>query len=257
MARLDQELVTQNLVATRSLAQQLIKAGNVEVYLNGQWVAHTKPSFQCGPGQPLRLLASDATRYVSRGGLKLAGALNYCGLSVAGATALDVGQSTGGFSDCLLQAGVAKVVGIDVGRDQLTDAIKQDPRVVYYEGINARQLPIGELQQQAPGGFDLIVMDVSFISQALIVPGLVALLRPGGQFVCLVKPQFEVGKSGIGKKGIVRDAALYLEVKQQITALYQSLGCAVHDYFDSPITGGDGNREFFIWAEAPHPAKVL
>ncbi|WP_041521928.1 TlyA family RNA methyltransferase [Gilvimarinus agarilyticus] len=256
MARLDQELVAQNLVATRSLAQQLIKAGSVEVYINGQWLAQTKPSFQCGTGQPLRLLASEATQYVSRGGLKLAGALNHCGMSVSGATALDVGQSTGGFSDCLLQAGALKVVGIDVGRDQLADAIKQDPRVVYYEGINARQLPADELQQQAPSGFDVIVMDVSFISQALIVPGLVPLLKPGGQLLCLVKPQFEVGKSGIGKKGIVRDASLYLDVKQRIVELYQSLGCVVHDYFDSPITGGDGNREFFIWAQSAQPTQA-
>ncbi|WP_049723056.1 TlyA family RNA methyltransferase [Gilvimarinus polysaccharolyticus] len=249
MPRLDQELVQQQLVASRSLAQQLIKAGNVEVYASGFWQAQTKPSFQCHAQQPIRLLATTATQYVSRGGLKLAGALQHCGLNPAGQTALDVGQSTGGFSDCLLQAGAAHVVGIDVGREQLAEKIKTDPRVTYYEGINARTLPAATLLAHAPAGFDLTVMDVSFISQALIVPELIPLIKPAGHLLCLVKPQFEVGKSGIGKKGIVRDPALYPEVKQRIIALYQSLGCRVHDYFDSPITGGDGNHEFFIWAE--------
>jgi 23S rRNA (cytidine1920-2'-O)/16S rRNA (cytidine1409-2'-O)-methyltransferase len=252
MARLDQELVNQNLVATRSLAQQLIKAGSVEVYLSGHWVLQTKPSFQCSGKQAIRLLDTDATQYVSRGGLKLAGALHHCKLDISGLVALDVGQSTGGFSDCLLQSGVAKVVGVDVGRDQLVEKIKNDARVAYYEGINARELPADMLLHHTDAGFDLAVMDVSFISQTLIAPELVPLLKPGGHLLCLVKPQFEVGKSGIGKKGIVRDASLYPDVQQRITALYESLGCRVHDYFNSAITGGDGNREFFIWAQKMH-----
>lgn len=249
MPRLDQELVTQGLVPNRSLAQQLIKAGSIEVRVAGHWVVPTKPSFACTAGQAMRVLDTQAAQYVSRGGLKLAGALAHCGLKVNGLTALDVGQSTGGFSDCLLQAGAARVVGVDVGREQLVASIKNNPRVIYYEGINARELPAPTLLQHAPGGFDLAVMDVSFISQALIVPSLVKLLKPGGHLLCLVKPQFEVGKSGIGKKGIVRDASLYQDVQQRMMALYQSLGCCVRDYFDSPITGGDGNREFFIWSE--------
>jgi 23S rRNA (cytidine1920-2'-O)/16S rRNA (cytidine1409-2'-O)-methyltransferase len=249
MPRLDQELVTQNLAATRSLAQKLIKAGSVEVKTQAGWAAQTKPSFTCGVGQCVRVLDNPAARYVSRGGLKLAGALAHCGLRVNSLIALDVGQSTGGFSDCLLQAGAARVVGVDVGREQLKASIKANPRVVCYEGINARELPADTLLQHAPGGFDLAVMDVSFISQTLIAPALAPLLKPGGQLLCLVKPQFEVGKAGIGKNGIVRDARLYRQVQERISALYQQLNCTVLDYFDSAITGGDGNREFFIWAQ--------
>lgn len=248
MRRLDILLVERGLAASRSQAQALIEAGQVQWRQADQWRTATKASLKLEPECELRAELGEAQRYVSRGGLKLTGALERTGVNPEGMTVLDVGQSTGGFTDCLLQAGAAKVVGVDVGREQLVPSLRDDPRVVFYEGINARELPTDELLAQAPGGFDLLVMDVSFISQTLILPGLPALLKPGGQLLSLVKPQFEVGKAGIGKGGIVRDTSLYRKVETDLRGMCEQLGLAVRDYFPSPITGGDGNREFFIWA---------
>lgn len=251
MERLDKQLVEQGLAASRTQAQRLIETGRVEINRAGRWRVEKKASTKLSPEVELRLLPGSQDRYVSRGGLKLQGALEKAGIPPDRLTVLDVGQSTGGFTDCLLQAGARKVVGVDVGRDQLVPALREDPRVVFYEGINARQLPQEELLWQSPGGFDLVVMDVSFISQTLILPGLPALLRPGGHLLSLVKPQFEVGREGIGKGGIVRDAGLYRDVEARIRSACESLGLVVEDYFASPITGGDGNREFFIAAQKP------
>lgn len=251
MERLDKQLVEQGLASSRTQAQRLIETGRVEVNRAGRWQLEKKASTKLSPEVELRVLPGSEDRYVSRGGLKLEGALTQAGIDAARFTALDVGQSTGGFTDCLLQSGARKVVGVDVGRQQLVPALQEDPRVVFYEGINARELPLQELLWQSPGGFDLVVMDVSFISQTLILPGLPALLRPGGHLLSLVKPQFEVGREGIGKGGIVRDAGLYREVEARIRSACESLGLVVEDYFASPITGGDGNREFFIAAQKP------
>lgn len=248
MKRLDVLLVERGLAASRSQAQALIDAGQVRWLQAGQWRTATKASLKLEPECELQAELGEEQRYASRGGLKLSGALERTGIDPKAMIALDVGQSTGGFTDCLLQAGAAKVVGVDVGHDQLVPSLRGDPRVVFYEGINARALPAGELLAQAPGGFDLLVMDVSFISQTLILPGLPALLRPGGKLLSLVKPQFEVGKAGIGKGGIVRDASLYKKVETDLRAICGQLGLEVRDYFPSPITGGDGNREFFIHA---------
>ncbi len=253
MERLDKALVTRALADTRSQAQRMIEAGRVSTHVDDGWQVLNKASVKIPDGQLLKVEPGEDDQFVSRGGLKLRGALAYAGLKPEGWAALDVGQSTGGFTDCLLQAGVAKVVGVDVGRDQLVPALKEHPKVVFFEGINARDLPVETLLVEAPGGFDLIVMDVSFISQTLILPGLPALLKPGGHLLSLVKPQFEVGKAGIGKGGIVRDARLYEEVERRIRAQCEALGLTLEGYFPSPITGGDGNREFFVSARLAAP----
>lgn len=252
MERLDKQLVARGLASTRTQAQRMIETGRVSLKQNDVWQLQTKPGAKVAAEALLQVAPSDDDQYVSRGGLKLQGALEHTGLSPRGWRALDVGQSTGGFTDCLLQAGADKVVGVDVGRDQLVPALREDSRVVFFEGINARQLPEDRRVTEAgASGFDLAVMDVSFISQTLILPGLPRLLKPGGHLLSLVKPQFEVGKTGIGKGGIVRDTSLYAEVQQRIEAVCSDQGLELRDYFASPIKGGDGNREFFVWAQKP------
>ncbi|WP_347329893.1 TlyA family RNA methyltransferase [Marinimicrobium locisalis] len=251
MERLDKVLVAQGLAQTRTQAQRLIDAGRVSARLSGAWQVVRKPGLKIPEEAELRAQPGEEERYASRGGLKLWGALERTGVSMADQVVLDVGQSTGGFTDCALQAGAAKVVGVDVGREQLIPALRRDPRVVCLEGINARALPADALLGEASGGFDRVVMDVSFISQTLILPGLPAVMKPGAQLLSLVKPQFEVGREGIGKGGIVRDPRLYGEVEARLRACCESLGFEVRDYFDSPIKGGDGNREFFLSAVRP------
>ncbi|WP_027329734.1 TlyA family RNA methyltransferase [Marinimicrobium agarilyticum] len=248
MDRLDKVLVARGLVQTRTQAQRLIDAGRVSAFVSGTWQVVRKPGQKISEDTELQAEPGEEERYASRGGLKLWGALERTGVSVADRVVLDVGQSTGGFTDCVLQAGAAKVVGVDVGRDQLNPALRQDPRVVCLEGINARDLPTEILLKEAPEGFERVVMDVSFISQTLILPGLPALMKPGAHLLSLVKPQFEVGRDGIGKGGIVRDERLYAEVEARICDLCGEVGLVVEAYFDSPIKGGDGNREFFVSA---------
>ena len=258
MRRLDLILVDQGKVASRTRAQRLISAGKVKVRAGAQWETPVKAGQKYPDWIDIDIDQDEADRYVSRGGLKLQGALAMSGLSLAGATVIDVGQSTGGFTDCALQAGAAKVVGIEVGHGQLVDALRDDSRVICLEGMNARALPISLLDYSpAQQGFDVAVMDVSFISQTRILPALVLLLRPGGHLLSLVKPQFEVGPGGLGKGGIVRDDSLYPQVEQTIKACCQEVGLSVCGYFDSPITGGDGNREFFIWAQLTVPSSTV
>lgn len=243
--RLDQRLVTLGLARSRAQAQALIKAGQVS--LAGKVI--TKASHPCTADDTPTIKSSELTRYVSRGGLKLQGALHHTGIKVQGLSLLDMGQSTGGFTDCLLQAGAMKIVGVDVGRDQLDPQLRSDLRVTCLEGINGRDLPTDALLANTPkGGFDGLVMDVSFISQTLILPKVLPLVRPGGFLLSLVKPQFELQPEQIGKGGIVRDEALYPLVEQKISTACQLLQWQVRDYFASPIEGGDGNREFFIYA---------
>jgi 23S rRNA (cytidine1920-2'-O)/16S rRNA (cytidine1409-2'-O)-methyltransferase len=245
--RADQLLVAQGLANTRSQATRLIKEGAVYALIDGHQRPITKPSMKLDDSTQLQVTDQNCLRYVSRGALKLEKALTLLP-SVKGQTALDVGQSTGGFTDCLLQAGAAKVVGVDVGHDQLAKSLLADDRVICLEGINARDLPAEQLLEYSPQGYDLAVMDVSFISQTLILPGLVTLIKPGGWLVSLVKPQFEVGRDGVGKGGIVRDASLYALVKKNLTGQLQQLGLTTQHFIDSPITGGDGNREFLMLA---------
>jgi 23S rRNA (cytidine1920-2'-O)/16S rRNA (cytidine1409-2'-O)-methyltransferase len=248
--RADQCLVDQGLAPTRSIARRLIENG--QVWLEGKAV--NKPAYIVQDATRLCVLADETDRYVSRGGLKLAGALAASGISVRGCVCLDVGQSTGGFTDCLLQQGASRVVGVEVGHGQLHPRLKADPRVASFEGVNGRALKAADLGEAMPvGGFERMVADVSFISLTLILPCLPALLSPAGQMLLLVKPQFEVGPGGVGKGGIVRDQARYAEVEDKLRQCCQNLRLKVEGWFESVITGGDGNREFFIWIRHAKP----
>jgi 23S rRNA (cytidine1920-2'-O)/16S rRNA (cytidine1409-2'-O)-methyltransferase len=235
--RLDRLLVERGLVESREKAQALIMAG--EVLLNGQKAAK--------PGQPV---AEDCTLevlarppFVSRGGLKLAGALRHFAIDPAGKVCVDIGASTGGFTDALLQAGALRVHAVDVGVGQLAWRLRTDPRVRLHEGINAREIRPGEIGEPAA----LLTCDVSFISVTLILPAAVALLQPDGQMVILIKPQFEVGKGQVGKGGIVRDPLLHQAACDRVTAAVRDLGFET-DMMDSPILGAEGNKEFLLHA---------
>ncbi len=254
-SRADQLLVQRGLASTRSQAQRLIASGGV------QWrPADAAPwrgvakSGELLPAQAALQLIDDAqARYVSRGGLKLAGALQATGLQPAGWRCLDVGQSTGGFTDCLLQQGAQQVVGVDVGHGQLAEALRQDARVQTLEKCNARQLTRAQVDPDGRG-FDLIVGDLSFISLTLVLPALCACMDARTQLLLLVKPQFELQPHDLGKGGIVRNAALYPQVRQRMEDACRRLGLHLRQWLDSPIEGGDGNREFFLWAHWPSAA---
>ena len=250
--RADQLLVERGLAVSRSQAQRLI-AGGVQWRLGATAFRRVAKNGEEVPTAAELVLMDDAeARYVSRGGLKLEGALKAAGWDVSGWRCLDVGQSTGGFTDCLLTLGAAQVVGIDVGRDQLHPRLRSDPRVVCIEGLNARELQPGDARlPAAEQGFDLVVGDVSFISLTLVLPGLLAGLRPGGHLLMLVKPQFELQPGQVGKGGIVRDPALYEQVEARIRQACAAAGLQVQAWRDSPIAGGDGNREFFVQAVRP------
>lgn len=251
--RADQWLVRRGLAPTRSAAQRLIERGGVRwrTAAGSPWQVPRKAGDDIPEGAEAALVDDAEVRYVSRGGLKLAGALAHTGLSVAGCRCLDVGQSTGGFTDCLLKAGAAAVVGVDVGHGQLHERLRADPRVVAVERCNARELDAAALVRAggpaAAPPFDRIVGDLSFISQTLVWPALVPLLAADGQMLMLVKPQFELQPGDIGKGGLVRDPAAHERVRERIRGAAQALGLRLRDYFDSPIAGGDGNREFFAW----------
>jgi 23S rRNA (cytidine1920-2'-O)/16S rRNA (cytidine1409-2'-O)-methyltransferase len=239
--RADQLLVERGLAATRSQAQRLIAAGVRWRGARG-WQAVAKNGDELPPAAEIELLDDAEKRYVSRGGLKLEGALAASGIDVHGKRCLDVGQSTGGFTDCLLAHGAARVTGVDVGHGQLHDKLRHDPRVIAIEKLNARELSA----QQVGSDFDLVVGDLSFISLTLVLPALVPLLRSGGDLLMLVKPQFELRPSQVGKGGIVSDPSLYAVVKQRLRDACTQLGLQVRGWHASPIAGGDGNREFFI-----------
>jgi len=179
-------------------------------------------------------------------------------LSVKGLRCLDVGQSTGGFTDCLLQQGAAEVVGIDVGHAQVHERIRADERVTCIEGVNARELKLDDERiPEGTEGFDVVVGDVSFISLTLVLPGVVQFLKPEGQLLMLVKPQFELQPGQVGKHGIVRDTSLYAFVEDRVRSTLAGLGMKATAWQDSVIDGGDGNKEFFIQAVWAHPQSVL
>lgn len=267
--RADQLLVARALASSRSQAQRLIEGG-LRWRVGEVWKTVTKNGDEIPVDAELQLQDLSEARYVSRGGLKLEAALQQLKLSVAGWSCLDVGQSTGGFTDCLLQQGATQVVGVDVGSAQLHPSLRADPRVLCVEKLNARSLDASDLiaaeqdatrarghfdadpdtLAQAPfePAFNLIVGDLSFISQTLVLPALVPLLKPGAGLLMLVKPQFELQPGQVGKGGIVRDAGLYLLVEQRLRECCAALGLQVSAWFDSPIDGGDGNHEFFMYA---------
>jgi 23S rRNA (cytidine1920-2'-O)/16S rRNA (cytidine1409-2'-O)-methyltransferase len=324
--RADQLLVIRGLASTRAQAQRLIASGvqwlklghhhTAQGAISGAeigaasssgsalyWQRIAKNGDILPDDAQIELLNDAEARYVSRGGLKLEGALKQLSLSVAGSTCLDVGQSTGGFTDCLLQQGAARVVGVDVGFGQLHDKLRSDERVLCFERVNAREpgaiateirkLLLGEegldadldedsefdddnygddgaeftpkniatqatntpastlFEHDFVAEFDFIVGDLSFISQTLVLPAIAPLLKPNGCLVMLVKPQFELNFGQVGKGGIVREAALYEQVEKRVREAYAEQGLTVHAWLESPIQGGDGNREFFI-----HASKV-
>lgn len=253
MQRADKLLVELGLVPSRALAQKLIDEGKVTYLSDSGRKPIPKVSFKLSEANKPEITDSDLTRYVSRGGLKLEGALKHAQINPEGQVALDVGQSTGGFTDCLIQHGVRKVIGVEVGHDQLNQGLRDRKEIVCLEGINARQLPKDDLLAYSPAGFDMIVMDVSFISQTLILPELAPLLSKNGKLVSLVKPQFEVGQSGLGKGGIVRDKEQYKVAETRIRGCCKNNKLKVEFFFDSPIKGGDGNKEFFIVASLEKP----
>lgn len=248
MTRLDLLLVQQQLASSRTHARKLIDAGRVLLADGNHWRPANKASQSVSEDTRIQVEPLPEDQYVSRAGLKLAGILEQTGLNPTGWRALDVGCSTGGFSDCLLQRGAELVVGVDVGHGQLATALREDPRMHLFEGLNARHLTADQIAPYADQGFDAVVMDVSFISQTLILPQLPPLMKDSGHLLSLVKPQFEVGPEGIGKGGLVRDPALYKSVQEKIYALCDALGLDIQNYMESPITGGDGNREFLLWA---------
>jgi 23S rRNA (cytidine1920-2'-O)/16S rRNA (cytidine1409-2'-O)-methyltransferase len=235
--RVDQLLVERGLAESREKAQALIIAG--QVLVNGQKAV--KPGHSVAGESRVEVL--ERMPYVSRGGYKLAEALVYWALDVTGWNCLDVGASTGGFTDCLLQRGAARVWAVDVGHGQIDWRLRNDPRVVVREGVNARFLAAGDFVER----FDLAVCDASFISLTLLIPAIAPLLTERGRMVLLVKPQFEVERGQVGKGGIVRDAALHQAACGRVRGAVEALGFGV-DIIESPILGAEGNREFLLYA---------
>ena len=242
-SRLDKILVDRGLVASRERAQALILAGKVLV--NEQKIE--KSGTQIDEASTIRLLGEDL-RYVSRGGLKLASALEHWGIDVDEKICLDVGASTGGFTDCLLQNGAARVIAIDTGYGQMDFRLRQDPRVRLLEKTNARYLTHEALEEFV----DFIAIDVSFISATLVLPAVIAAAFPptsrAGQIVVLVKPQFEAGREHVGKGGIVRDEDTQLASLERVRTALIELGASRTDSINSPILGTEGNREFLLYA---------
>ena len=288
--RADLFLVEYGFATTRSQAQRLIGSGVQwrvvvdEAQVMAPWKRVAKNGDEIPELAELEVLDNTEAKYISRGGLKLEGALKRTGVDVAGLRCLDIGQSTGGFTDCLLQHGAAQVVGVDVGHGQLHASMHDDPRVVCIEGVNARSLTAHDLAEHyrralhlKNGGddgdedfyadeseqagdevfdplFDFLTGDLSFISLTLVLPAVVRLLKPDGHLLMLVKPQFELQPGQIGKGGIVRDPVHFEFVEKRLRDACAGLGVEVLAWLESPITGGDGNREFFIHAQKGHHA---
>ncbi len=237
--RLDVTMVKRGLVDSRERAKQLIEAGNVQ--LRGE--VATRPSLAVGEGDSIVLLEN--LRYVSRGGRKLEAALSEFGLDVRGLTALDVGASTGGFTDCLLQYGASRVYAVDIGHDQISPKIRNDPRVQVLEDTDIRQLG------QLPEMVDLVVVDVSFISLRLVLPTVVRFLKPdAGRVVALIKPQYETGDRRVVRKGIIRSQSLRRRIVEELLAWIQQQGWSIWGLIQSPVQGRDGNIEYLAYLSA-------
>ena len=239
--RIDLLLVERSLAESREKAQALLLAG--QVLVNGQKV--DKAGAAVDSTAAIEILAR--MPWVSRGGYKLAGAIDHWGIDVTGRVCVDIGSSTGGFTDCLLQRGAARVHSVDVGAGQLHWKLRTDPRVVVHEGVNARYIEPATLGEPV----DLAVCDVSFISVTLILPMLPPLLQPDGALVILVKPQFEVGRNQVGRGGIVRDPALHEAVCSKVEDAARMLGFRT-DLMESPLPGAEGNKEFLLYATDRH-----
>jgi 23S rRNA (cytidine1920-2'-O)/16S rRNA (cytidine1409-2'-O)-methyltransferase len=249
--RLDKALVERGLVASRERAQAMILAGRVLV--NEQKV--DKPGAAIAEDAAVRLLGEEM-RYVSRGGLKLEGALEHWKIELAGRACLDVGASTGGFTDCMLQHGAVSVLAVDTGYGQIAQKLRSDERVTLMERTNARLLVPGDAQKGLPAGISFIAMDVAFISATLVLPPVIASMKfyGSGHFpfqaecVVLIKPQFEAGRENVGKGGIVRDPEAHQLAIDRVTECVRGLGGESLEVIDSPITGMEGNKEFLLHA---------
>jgi 23S rRNA (cytidine1920-2'-O)/16S rRNA (cytidine1409-2'-O)-methyltransferase len=242
--RLDLALVKQGLAPSREQAKRLIMAGEVSV--TGRRV--TQPGWLLKESD--QIVVRTPPKFVSRGGLKLEGALEHFGIDVTGMTALDAGASTGGFTDCLLQRGAVKVFAFDVGTNQLVWKLRSDPRVVSREQFNLRYMVPEDLGQLV----DVVVADLSFISLTLVLPAILKALRPGGHAVVLIKPQFELSREEVGKGGIIREPELHAKACQRIEDFVRSQeGLYWRGVTDSPIQGTDGNREFLAWIRTAEP----
>lgn len=243
--RLDAELVRRGLVTSRTEAQQLIDANRINV--NG--AVADKAARQVAPGDQL-VVVGPPSRFVGRGAYKLDHALDEFSIDVVGRRALDAGASTGGFTDCLLQRGAAHVVAVDVGHGQLHERLRADERVTNLERTNVRHLDVDGIG----GSVDLVVGDLSFISLRLVIAPLVSVCQPGADMVLLVKPQFEAGRSEVGKgRGVISDPDVWARVRREVSDAFESHRCTVSGWTESPITGADGNHEFLIHATTPEP----
>lgn len=247
--RLDVLLVQRGLVESREKARALILAGRVSV--NGR--VESKAGAMVAPEAAL-VLAEPEHPWVGRGGVKLAHALDAFGIDPAGRLALDIGASTGGFTDVLLARGARRVIALDVGHNQLHWKLRSDPRVMVLEGVNARTLTRADLPDSG-AGIDVVTIDVSFISLALVLPAVPPLLAPGADVIALVKPQFEAGRGEVGPKGIVRDPAVHDRVVAQVVEAAATVGLRRVGLIDSPITGAEGNREFLLHLRPSPPAR--
>jgi len=237
--RLDRLLVERGLTPTRERARALIMAGAVLV----DEVVVDKAGTQVSTDSTVRIKGED-NPYVSRGGLKLKGALDHFGIDPRGSVVLDVGVSTGGFTDCLLQEGAEKVYAVDVGYGQLAWKLRINERVVLFERENIRYFSGDGIDDD----IDLVTIDVSFISLKLVLPAVINLIGEGAVILALIKPQFEAGRADVGKKGVVRDPVVHKRVVDDVVAFSKEIGCAVEGTCESPITGPAGNREFFLYA---------
>jgi len=242
-ARLDTELVRRGLVASRAEAQRLVDAGRVTV----RGAPASKAATLVASGDPVAVTTAGPASYVSRGGIKLAGALDALGIDATGRQCLDAGASTGGFTDVLLRRGAARVVAVDVGYGQLAWALQTDPRVVVLDRTNARSLTPASVP---PPGPDLVVADLSFISLTLVLPALWSVAVPDADFVLLVKPQFEAGRDRVGKGGVVRDPTVWAEVMRRVVDRGTELGLGLAHAVASPLPGPAGNIEFFLHLRA-------
>ena len=243
--RLDQMLVQRGLAESRNQAQRLIMAGQVR--LDGE--VTLRPSKEVPATAAIAV--DDGPLFVSRGGEKIEAALETFGLSVEGKVCADVGASTGGFTDCLLQRGARRVYAIDVGRGILHWKLRNDPRVVLLEGTNARHL------ERLPEAIDLVSIDAAFISLALLLPPAAGWLAPGGDVVALVKPQFEAGREAVGRGGVVRDSRIHREVLERVATEAVNVGLGVQAILRSPLLGPRGNVEFLMWARQGAPVKPM
>lgn len=237
-SRLDSLLVSRNLISSREKAKELILSGKVHVNNN----ICKKPSQQVDENADIKI-TGEVLKYVGRGGLKLEKAIEFFKINLENKVCADIGASTGGFTDCMIQNGAQKVYAVDVGHDQLAEKLKNDSRVVNLEGVNVRYLT----PEQMPQKLDFISVDVSFISLTLVLPVLKNFLSEKGEMVCLIKPQFEAGKSQVGKKGVVKSQAIHVEVIKNIIDFAVSLGFNVCGLTFSPIKGPEGNIEYLIY----------